>query len=160
MSESAASSLTSISHFSIFLRQTCTFAMRSHLHPMHHFTAGLILGLSPSAAAPILLGMSRETQTATRPDVVSRNKTKQPPLYRVLILNDDFTPMEFVVHVLQKFFHKEFSEANQIMLSVHTQGRGLCGIYTSEIAETKVHQVNQHAKQCQHPLKCVMERAD
>lgn len=102
--------------------------------------------------------MSRLPQAAPLPDTLSRPETEEPPLYQVLLLNDDYTPMDFVVHVLQKHFHKEFSEANKIMLQVHQQGRGLCGIYTYEIAETKVHQVNQYARQHQYPLKCVMER--
>lgn len=88
-----------------------------------------------------------------------RIKTKQPSLYRVFIINDDFTPMDFVVHVLQKFFQKDYTEATRIMLQVHHQGRGVAGTYTFEIAETRVFQVNQYARQNHHPLKCTMEKA-
>ena len=85
-------------------------------------------------------------------------KTKRPSLYRVLILNDDYTPMEFVVHVLEKFFQKDAEAATQIMLHVHHHGIGECGIFTSEIAETKVTQVMDAARQAQHPLQCTMEK--
>lgn len=84
-------------------------------------------------------------------------KLKQPPLYKVLILNDDYTPMEFVVQVLEIFFHMGREKATQIMLHVHTRGRGVCGVYTREIAETKVQQVNDYARSNQHPLLCAME---
>ena len=85
-------------------------------------------------------------------------RTKTPSMYRVLLLNDDFTPMDFVIHVLQKFFAKNMSEATTIMLQVHQQGAGVAGVFTFEIAETKVYQVNQAAKQNQHPLKCTLEK--
>jgi ATP-dependent Clp protease adaptor protein ClpS len=85
-------------------------------------------------------------------------KTKRPSLYRVLILNDDYTPMEFVVHVLEKFFQKDAEAANKIMLHVHHHGIGECGIFTYEIAETKVTQVMDFARKHQHPLQCVMEK--
>jgi ATP-dependent Clp protease adaptor protein ClpS len=85
-------------------------------------------------------------------------KTKRPSLYRVLILNDDYTPMEFVVHVLEKFFQKDAEAATQIMLHVHHHGIGECGIFTYEIAETKVTQVMDFARKHQHPLQCVMEK--
>ncbi len=85
-------------------------------------------------------------------------KTKTPPLYRVILVNDDYTPMDFVIHVLQKFFLKDLTEATKIMLSVHQKGYGVCGVFTFEIAETKVYQVNQYSKQNRHPLKCVMEK--
>lgn len=82
---------------------------------------------------------------------------KLPPLYRVILLNDDFTPMEFVVDVLQKFFAKNLEQATQIMLKVHREGRGVCGVYPRDIAATKVDQVGEYARQHQHPLQCVME---
>ncbi|MES2028348.1 MAG: ATP-dependent Clp protease adapter ClpS [Pseudomonadota bacterium] len=85
-------------------------------------------------------------------------KTKRPNLYRVLILNDDYTPMEFVVHVLEKFFQKDAEAATQIMLHVHHHGIGECGVFTYEIAETKVTQVMDFARKHQHPLQCVMEK--
>ena len=85
-------------------------------------------------------------------------KTKKPPLYKVLLLNDDFTPMEFVVYVLERFFHKNRQEATTIMLHVHRRGVGICGIFTYEVAETKVNQVVDYARQNQHPLQCTMEK--
>jgi ATP-dependent Clp protease adaptor protein ClpS len=85
-------------------------------------------------------------------------KTKRPNLYRVLILNDDYTPMEFVVHVMERFFNKDAEAANTIMLHVHHHGIGECGVFTYEIAETKVTQVMDFARKHQHPLQCVMEK--
>lgn len=85
-------------------------------------------------------------------------KTEKPSLYRVLILNDDFTPMEFVVFVLEKHFGKSREEATRIMLHVHQNGVGVCGVYTYEVAETKVAQVIDTARRYQHPLQCTMER--
>jgi ATP-dependent Clp protease adaptor protein ClpS len=92
--------------------------------------------------------------------VITRTKTrtKKPSLYRVLILNDDYTPMEFVVHVLERFFQKDREAATRIMLHVHNHGVGECGVYTFEVAETKVSQVMDFARQNQHPLQCVMEK--
>jgi ATP-dependent Clp protease adaptor protein ClpS len=88
----------------------------------------------------------------------TRPKTKRPSLYRVLLLNDDYTPMEFVVHVLERFFQKGREEATRIMLHVHQHGVGECGVYTYEVAETKVTQVMDFARKHQHPLQCVMEK--
>lgn len=96
----------------------------------------------------------RGTAVITR----TRTKTKKPSLYRVLILNDDYTPMEFVVHVLERFFSKNREQATQIMLHVHNHGVGECGVYTFEVAETKVSSVMDFARQHQHPLQCVMEK--
>lgn len=92
--------------------------------------------------------------------VIAKTKpqTKRPNLYRVLILNDDYTPMEFVVHVLERFFSKDHDAATRIMLHVHHHGMGECGIYTYEVAETKVTQVMDFARKHQHPLQCVMEK--
>ena len=87
----------------------------------------------------------------------SSPKLKRPPMYQVILLNDDFTPMEFVVHVLEKFFRMDREKATRIMFRVHTQGRGLCGTYVREIAETKVAQVNEYARSKNHPLLCAME---
>jgi ATP-dependent Clp protease adaptor protein ClpS len=84
-------------------------------------------------------------------------RLKPPPLYKVSLLNDDFTPMDFVVHVLQHFFAKSLEQATQIMLKVHNDGAGVCGIYPRDVAETKVQQVTSHAREHQHPLQCVME---
>lgn len=89
----------------------------------------------------------------------AKPKLKRPPLYQVLLLNDDYTPMDFVVQVLEGFFQMGRERATQIMLQVHTRGRGVCGIYTRDIAETKVAQVNDYARRNQHPLLCAMEEA-
>jgi len=86
-------------------------------------------------------------------------KLKKPPLYSVVLLNDDFTPMEFVVEVLQTFFTLSTENATRIMLHVHTKGKGVCGVFTREIAETKVAQVNQYSRENKHPLLCEMEEA-
>ncbi len=93
-------------------------------------------------------------------DVITktRSKTKKPSLYKVLILNDDYTPMEFVIFVLERFFAKGREEATRIMLHVHHKGVGVCGVYTYEVAETKVAQVVDFARQHQHPLQCTMEK--
>ena len=88
----------------------------------------------------------------------TRPKTKKPSLYKVLLLNDDYTPMEFVVHVLERFFQKNREEATRIMLHVHRRGVGVCGVFTYEIAETKVTQVMDLARQNQHPLQCTIEK--
>lgn len=90
--------------------------------------------------------------------VRTRPKTKKPSMYKVLILNDDYTPMEFVVHILERFFGKGTEEATRIMLHVHRRGVGVCGVFTYEIAETKVNQVMDIAKQQQHPLQCTLEK--
>lgn len=86
-------------------------------------------------------------------------KTKPPPMFQVVLLNDDYTPMEFVVGVLQRFFGKGREQATQIMLKVHREGKGVCGIYPHDIAASKVDQVTEYAKQHQHPLQCIMEEA-
>ena len=88
----------------------------------------------------------------------TRAKTKRPSLYKVLILNDDYTPMEFVVHILERFFNKARDEAVQIMLHVHRHGVGICGVFTYEVAETKVAQVIEFSRRHQHPLQCTMEK--
>lgn len=95
------------------------------------------------------------TQVLTRP----RTRTRTPSFYKVILLNDDFTPMDFVTHVLQKFFQKKAEEATQIMLQVHHQGTGVAGVFSYEIAETKAFQVNEYAKMHKHPLKCAVEKA-
>lgn len=95
------------------------------------------------------------TQTLIRPS----SKTKTPSFFKVVILNDDFTPRDYVVHVLQKFFKKSEQEATQLMLQVHHKGMGIAGVYTYEIAETKAFQVNEYSRQNQYPLKCTVEKA-
>ncbi len=94
--------------------------------------------------------------TALKPEVA---KPKLPPMFKVLLLNDDYTPMEFVVETIQRFFNKTREQATQIMLKVHTEGMGVCGVYPQDIAETKMNQVLIHAKEAQHPLQCVIEPA-
>ena len=89
--------------------------------------------------------------------VKARPRTKKPAMYKVLMLNDDYTPMEFVVHVLERFFQKNREEATRIMLHVHRRGVGVCGVFTYEVAETKVTQVMDLARQNQHPLQCTIE---
>ena len=88
----------------------------------------------------------------------TRTKTKRPSLYRVLLFNDDYTPMEFVVYVLERFFNKSREEATRVMLHVHQNGVGLCGVFTYEVAETKVAQVLDLAQRNEHPLQCRMEK--
>jgi ATP-dependent Clp protease adaptor protein ClpS len=102
----------------------------------------------------------RDSDAGTVGQVVTKTKgeTQRPSLYKVLLLNDDYTPMEFVVHVLERFFGKGQEEATQIMLHVHKKGVGICGVFTYEIAETKVSQVVDFARQHQHPLQCTMEK--
>ena len=90
--------------------------------------------------------------------VKTRPRTKKPAMYKVLLLNDDYTPMEFVVHVLERFFQKNREEATRIMLHVHRRGVGVCGVYTYEVAETKVTQVMDLARQNQHPLQCTIDK--
>ena len=89
----------------------------------------------------------------------TKSKTQRPPLYKVLLLNDDYTPMEFVVMVLKRFFNMDLEQATRVMLHVHQRGVGVCGIYPYEIAETKVNQVMDFARQNQHPLQCTLEKA-
>jgi len=88
----------------------------------------------------------------------TKPKTQRPSLYKVLLLNDDYTPMEFVVHILERFFSKNREEAVEIMLHVHRHGVGICGVFTYEVAETKVTQVVEFARRHQHPLQCTMEK--
>ncbi|MGE0596078.1 MAG: ATP-dependent Clp protease adapter ClpS [Hyphomonadaceae bacterium] len=99
-------------------------------------------------------GGGGQTGSATQ----TRTRTKKPSLYRVLLLNDDYTPMEFVVYVLERFFNKSREEATTIMLHVHQHGVGVCGVFTYEVAETKVAQVLDLARRNEHPLQCTMEK--
>jgi ATP-dependent Clp protease adaptor protein ClpS len=109
--------------------------------------------------------MTERKTSAPRPhglDVAAEEalpKVKRPPLFRVILVNDDYTPMEFVVEVLETVFGMERSHATRVMLEVHTKGKGICGIYSYEIAETKVAQVTNIAQQQQHPLLCTMEES-
>lgn len=109
-----------------------------------------------------MTGMSNELESQQNRGVVleeARPEVGLPPMYRVVLLNYDFTPMEFVVEVLQMFFGMDHDRATQVMLHVHTRGKGVCGVFTFEIAETKVVQVNEYSRQHEHPLKCTLERA-
>ncbi|MCE9680726.1 ATP-dependent Clp protease adapter ClpS [Halomonas alkalisoli] len=116
-----------------------------------------------------IAGMTRPPRPEDRPaeegdeDLAVQStdpEVARPPMYKVVLHNDDFTPMEFVVEVLQSFFLMDSETAVQVMLTVHTQGKATCGIFTRDIAETKSHQVNQYARECQHPLLCDIEAAD
>jgi len=99
-------------------------------------------------------GDGNQTGTITK----TRKKTKKPDLYKVLLLNDDYTPMEFVIHILERVFNKGQDDATRIMLHVHQNGVGVCGVFTYEVAETKVTQVMDFARQHEHPLQCTMEK--
>jgi ATP-dependent Clp protease adaptor protein ClpS len=116
----------------------------------------VLMGRDPvTMAAPRNNGGDNSgTALATKP----KAKTKKPHLYRVLLLNDDYTPMEFVIHVLERFFNKNREDATRVMLHVHHNGVGECGVFTYEVAETKVTQVMDFARRHQHPLQCVMEK--
>jgi ATP-dependent Clp protease adaptor protein ClpS len=119
---------------------------------------------SAERLAPRLADDDRKRKAPTTGDpsvaVITKTKpqTKRPNMYRVLILNDDYTPMEFVVHVLERFFNKSREAATEIMLHVHHRGVGVCGVYTYEVAETKVTQTIDFARRHQHPLQCTMEK--
>jgi ATP-dependent Clp protease adaptor protein ClpS len=89
----------------------------------------------------------------------TQSKTKRPPMFKVILLNDDYTPMEFVVEVLERFFAMDRPTATRVMLEVHTRGKGVCGVFTYEIAETKVSQVTSYSREHQHPLLCTLEEA-
>lgn len=105
----------------------------------------------------------------SKQNIISNNQEKQleaikkkvqpPPMYKVVLNNDDYTPMDFVIEVLMRFFNMDAEKANQLMLTVHYRGKAICGIYTAQIAETKVMQVNEYARKHQHPLMCSMEQA-
>lgn len=123
----------------------------------------LLLATASGAApivAPTMAGKRDQDPGGPGTSVITktRTQTRRPSLYRVLLLNDDYTPMEFVVHVVQKFFNKTSEEATRIMLHVHQHGVGECGVFTYEVAETKVTQVMDFARKHQHPLQCVMEK--
>jgi ATP-dependent Clp protease adaptor protein ClpS len=115
--------------------------------------APLAMADKPKRPAPPADG-GRDAGTA----VLTRTRTRKPNLYRVLLLNDDYTPMEFVVHVLERFFNKDRAEATLIMMHVHQNGVGECGVFTYEVAETKVTLVMDLARKHMHPLQCVMEK--
>ncbi len=106
--------------------------------------------------------MSEKTDNDFEDDLATQEakpRLKRPPLYKVILINDDYTPMDFVVHVLEIFFSVNRENATRIMLDVHTHGKGVCGIFTHEIAETKVSLVNEYSRENQHPLLCTLEKA-
>jgi ATP-dependent Clp protease adaptor protein ClpS len=117
-------------------------------------------GAAGIAVIAMTKGGGRQPDEDQRGGIVTKTepKTKKPSLYKVLLLNDDYTPMDFVVYVLERFFNKPQDEANRIMWHVHQKGVGICGVYTYEVAETKVAQVMNFARQHQHPLQCTMEK--
>lgn len=131
---------------------------------------GLSATLRRHILPPVTTNLAPTTATGQRPDdddggintgvaTKTRAKTKKPTPYRVLMLNDDYTPMEFVVLVLQRFFRMDMEQATQVMLHVHQKGVGVCGTFSYEVAETKVGQVMDFARQNQHPLQCTLEKA-
>ncbi len=116
-----------------------------------------------SSKYPIIISHDQDDNTDRGIDIVeapAKPKLKKPPMYKVVLLNDDYTPMEFVVEVLQIFFGMNREKATQIMMAVHTTGKGTCGIFTRDIAETKSAQVNQYAQEHQHPLVSDIEATD
>jgi ATP-dependent Clp protease adaptor protein ClpS len=122
------------------------------MSPNHTYLAGVRMGDDDRTRRSDEGGPATGVVTRVKP------QTKRPNLYRVLLLNDDYTPMEFVVHVVERFFSKSREEATRIMLHVHQHGVGECGVFTYEVAETKVTQVMDFARKHQHPLQCVMEK--
>ena len=133
--------------------------LRSMTMPSHS-SLSPVAGRKRVRARPTTTASGATTRADPGTAVITKTKpqTKKPSLYRVLLLNDDYTPMEFVVHVLERFFNKDRETATRIMLHVHHHGIGECGIYTYEVAETKVTQVMDFARKHQHPLQCVMEK--
>jgi ATP-dependent Clp protease adaptor protein ClpS len=116
------------------------------------------MDIGPMGTGPRHPGQNNPGGPSTGVITKPRAKTQKPSMYKVLLLNDDYTPMEFVVHVLERFFSKNHEEATQIMLHVHRKGVGVCGVYPYEIAETKVTQVIDLARKHQHPLQCTLEK--
>jgi ATP-dependent Clp protease adaptor protein ClpS len=126
-------------------------------HRRAHTSTGT---LSKMRLMPSYMSKKSEDDNDTSILIETRPKTKRPPLYKVLLLNDDYTPMEFVVHVLERFFGLSHSQAFEIMLTVHKKGVAVVGVFSHEIAETKVGQVMDFARRHQHPLQCTMEKED
>lgn len=118
-----------------------------------------MMGLSISMANDQDHGSDNDNLIGTGTITRTKIKTKKPSMYKVLLLNDDYTPMDFVIFVLQKFFRLSIEDATQIMLQVHTKGVGVCGVFTFEVAETKVTHVLDLARQYEHPLQCTIEEA-
>jgi ATP-dependent Clp protease adaptor protein ClpS len=129
--------------------------MMTHMHPYVHMMADPHRTAGPHTMAR---PSDDEGDTVIVTDV--KPKTKRPPLYKVMLLNDDYTPMEFVVHVLERFFGLNHAQAFEIMLTVHKKGLAVVGVFSHEIAETKVAQVMDYARRHQHPLQCTMEKEE
>ncbi|GAB6853567.1 hypothetical protein JCM15831A_05910 [Asaia astilbis] len=139
--------------------------------PMHHRTTTfeIVPSSGTRVTAPTVTGPSTPEEPPGNTEngdeshisvvIQARPETRRPAMYKVLMLNDDYTPMEFVVHVLERFFSKSREEATNIMLNVHKKGVGVCGVFTFEVAESKVTQVMDLARQNQHPLQCMIEQA-
>jgi ATP-dependent Clp protease adaptor protein ClpS len=123
------------------------------------FPAAQVMPLAPMLAGDDGKDADKDGEGQVGVATKTRTKPKKPSQYKVLMLNDDYTPMEFVVMVLKRFFSMDLEQATRVMLHVHQRGVGVCGIYTYEVAETKVHQVMDFAKQNQHPLQCTLEKA-
>ena len=124
--------------------------------------AGLILADRTDMKKQIEIKMSDKFEDDDDKSLLvqsSRPKLKKPPMFKVILLNDDYTPMDFVIEVLQSYFHMDHEKATRVMLHVHTRGMGVCGIFTRDVAETKVVQVNEYSRLRQHPLLCSMEEA-
>ena len=124
--------------------------------------AAWLIAMNPSFSGRIG-GMGQERLTDQSQDGTAvqeaKPKLKQPPMYKVVLLNDDYTPMDFVVELLERFFGMNRERATQVMLHVHTRGKGVCGIYSRDVAEPKVALVNDYSREHQHPLMCTMEEA-
>ena len=133
-------------------------AMTSSASHENSAASGAVSGAGPRMADDDRKRKGEPGGPGTAVITKTKPQTKKPSMYRVLILNDDYTPMEFVVHVLERFFGRDHEAATRIMLHVHHHGIGECGIYTYEVAETKVTQVMDFARKHQHPLQCVMEK--
>lgn len=121
-------------------------------------TSGAVWAITPRASEPRSPDGGDDNRHGAAIITKTKPRTKRPSLYRVLLLNDDYTPMEFVIHVLERFFNKSREDATRIMLLVHHNGVGECGVFTYEVAETKVTQVMDFARKHLHPLQCVMEK--
>ena len=126
---------------------------------MQHSLLALPTHVAPTRAGPDRDGADDDLDAGVGLATRARARPKKPSMYKVLMLNDDYTPMEFVVMVLQRFFNLDIEAATRVMLHVHNQGVGVCGVFTYEVAETKVTQVMDCARQNQHPLQCTLEKA-
>lgn len=136
--------------------------MRSMSIPMFDMTMFGMTAVDVTAMSYAMAGMTRP-EMPDDGDVATQSAEPalaQPPLYKVVLHNDDYTPMDFVIEVLQEFFSMDSEKAVQTMLAVHTQGKATCGVFTRDIAETKCHQVNEYARECEHPLMSDIEAAN